>query len=329
MNGVLRLLIYEGYASEKITGELRSVRYLLEHLDRTRFEPLVAVPAHIEALHGTRNAPVPIEVVQPPESLRAYGGAVLRRGLFARVRTAIDVFLYARQLTRFIRERRVDVIYCCSLRAVLLIGLAAAMARRPVMFFVNGQLLNPLLDRLAFVMAQRIVFQCAANRDDRYPFLRRLFRSKFAVVPSGLDLRAIQRLQASARSAEALGIDSRQLNIIVLGLLNPEKGVDVLMRALAPHAARIPNARLWVVGDQLTADFNNYRRELEQLTRELGLTEVVRFTGWRTDALELLASMDILVHPSLSEGMPRAVLEAMALGKAVIATRVNSPRAWQ
>ena len=53
----------------------------------------------------------------------------------------------------------------------------------------------------------------------------------------------------------------------------------------------------------------------------------VVFLGWRWDALEILSLMDVLVHPSLSEGFPRAVLKAMAVGKAVVATRVGAFRA--
>ena len=53
----------------------------------------------------------------------------------------------------------------------------------------------------------------------------------------------------------------------------------------------------------------------------------VVFLGWRWDALEILSLMDVLVHPSLSEGFPQAVRKAMALGKAVVATRVGAFRA--
>jgi len=55
-----------------------------------------------------------------------------------------------------------------------------------------------------------------------------------------------------------------------------------------------------------------------------GLKEHVVFLGWRSDALEVVSLMDIVVHPSLSEGFPNVVLEAMALGKPVVATKVGA-----
>lgn len=325
-NPSIRLLIYESYAFEKVSGELRTVLYLLKYLDRSCFEPLVVLPFMVDAMRAEANRGTRIEVVEPPAALRAYGGALLKRGLLSRFRAALDLLRYTGDVKRTIDACRIDVIYCCSLRAMLLIGLAARLTRRPVLFFVNGRLNNPILDALAFVMASRIVFQCAANRDDRYPFLRRLFRRKLAVVPSGVDLPVVRRLQAAAPSAESLGVDIRNVNFIVLGLLNPEKGVHLLIEAFARHSARLQAVRLWIVGDQLTDDFSDYRRRLETLVHERGLAGVVHFTGWRTDALELLTAMDVLVHPSLSEGMPRAVLEAMALGKAVIASGVGCSR---
>ena len=56
------------------------------------------------------------------------------------------------------------------------------------------------------------------------------------------------------------------------------------------------------------------------------MSKHIIFTGWRTDALQIVALMDILVHPSLSEGFGRTVLEGMALGKPVIASKVGGLR---
>jgi glycosyltransferase involved in cell wall biosynthesis len=324
--GPLRLLIYEGYASEKITGELRTVLYLLQHLDRRQFEPHVVVPCDVPALRETASLTSAMEIVQPPQSLLPYGGTVLNRGVMGRLASMLDLAKYALVMQRYVRKKRIDVIYCCSLRAVLLVGISAFLARRPLLFFVNGRLQNPVLDAIAFALARRIVFQCSANCNDRYPLLRRLFRRKFAVVPSGVDLKRIEAIGAKRMPVPGVDVGAASINVIVLGLLNREKGVDVLLRALARQSHPLQDVRLWVVGDQLTEDFSDYRQQLVKLTRELGLSETVTFLGWRTDALEILASMDVLVHPSLSEGMPRAVLEGMALGKAIIATRVGCTR---
>ena len=65
---------------------------------------------------------------------------------------------------------------------------------------------------------------------------------------------------------------------------------------------------------------------LQLLASELGLGRRVRFLGWRADALSILAAAEVVVHPSLHEALPSAVIEALALGRPVVATDVSSMR---
>lgn len=325
-NSLIKLLVYESYAFQKVGGELRQVKYLLKHLDRTRFETAVVLPFQSDSLRSEALDGTVVSVIEPPLSLQQYGGAILERGVLGRLRSILDLLKYTYRMMRFIRDQSVDVIHCCSIRAVLLIGMAARLSGVPLLFLVNGRLNNPLLDAFAFAVANRIVFQCKANLEDRYPVLRKLFRNKMDVIGEGIDLAVIQCLKSAPPDPAALEVDPEKVNVIVLGFLNPEKGVHYLIDAFAQIRPLVPNVRLWVVGDQLADDVSDYRARLENQVAKLGLGDVVRFTGWRDDALKLLSVMDVLVHPSLSEGMPHAVLEAMALGKGVIATRVGCSR---
>jgi glycosyltransferase involved in cell wall biosynthesis len=91
----------------------------------------------------------------------------------------------------------------------------------------------------------------------------------------------------------------------------------VLLRALPPLVRRFPRLRCLVVGDGPLD--GALRREAEAL----GLAGHCRFTGARPDVADLLAAVDVVVLPSLSEGLPFVLLEAMAVGKPVVATRVG------
>ncbi|HEY0835673.1 MAG TPA: glycosyltransferase family 4 protein [Azospirillum sp.] len=109
------------------------------------------------------------------------------------------------------------------------------------------------------------------------------------------------------------------VHILFLGRLVKLKGINVLLDALASDACRGRPWRLTIAGD---GDLDTYRAQAEAL----GLAGRVTFTGWldQPACRGLLAEADVLVQPSMYEGLPMAVLEAMAHGLAIIATPVGS-----
>ena len=105
-------------------------------------------------------------------------------------------------------------------------------------------------------------------------------------------------------------------HLVAVGRLEPVKGIDLLIKAIADPALR-DSVRLHLVGD------GPVKAELEALVRALGLTDTVSFLGFRADALDLIAHADGLVLSSLHEGIPYVLLEALAVGTPVVATRVG------
>lgn len=95
------------------------------------------------------------------------------------------------------------------------------------------------------------------------------------------------------------------------------EGVKILIRAFKHVSEKFPGSRLLIVGD------GTYRKEIENLVEELGITSHVVFTGFVDNGLIPLSASDIYTHISLQEGFPLAVLEAMSLGKPVIASRTG------
>jgi glycosyltransferase involved in cell wall biosynthesis len=100
------------------------------------------------------------------------------------------------------------------------------------------------------------------------------------------------------------------------------KGHETFLQAAALIAARNPDVHFAIVGD--TKLDHEYREELKRLTTRLGLDHRVIFTGFRLDIPELLAALTIAVSPSLGlEGLSNSLLESMAAGLPVVATRVG------
>jgi glycosyltransferase involved in cell wall biosynthesis len=95
---------------------------------------------------------------------------------------------------------------------------------------------------------------------------------------------------------------------------------------LAQLVDEFPKIRLYFLGDHVIDEYRPYKEELDALIDHYGIGDHVHFTGWRKDALAVMSQMDLVIHPSLSEGFGRAVLESMALGKPVIASAVGGLR---
>jgi glycosyltransferase involved in cell wall biosynthesis len=140
----------------------------------------------------------------------------------------------------------------------------------------------------------------------------RLPERKLRVVPNGIDPAPFARAADPALRARLAGSPDRPL-VFTAARLSPQKGLDVLVSA----AALVPEALFVVAGE------GPERAALEARAEALAVARRVRFLGARDDVPELLAVCDLFVLPSLVEGLPLSVLEAMAAAKPVVATRIG------
>jgi glycosyltransferase involved in cell wall biosynthesis len=134
---------------------------------------------------------------------------------------------------------------------------------------------------------------------------------RIAYIPNGVRAEAPRPARP-----ETLGLPPGPL-VLSLGQLEAVKGHRFLLDAWPDVRRAHPRAGLALAGD------GRCRRQLEARARALDLGDSVVFLGFRSPAAPLLAACDLLVQPSITEGMPNAVLEAMASGKAVVASRVG------
>ena len=136
-------------------------------------------------------------------------------------------------------------------------------------------------------------------------------------IHNGVDLRAVVPTRTTDDVRRELGIDPHALVIGTAGRLSPVKGHAGLLRAARLVLERRPDARFLIVGG------GPLHAELLDQAAKLGIAGACVFSGPRHDVHDLIAAMDIFVLPSLAEGIPMALLEAMALGRPVVATAVG------
>jgi len=137
------------------------------------------------------------------------------------------------------------------------------------------------------------------------------------LVRGGVDIERFDRAKPIQKSE--LGAEGSDRLLVWVGRLDPVKGLEDLLRALVMIRQRF-SAHLVLVGD------GPERSRLEQLITELDLADCVLLMGVRDDVPEILKACDLFVFPSHTEGMPNALLEAMAAGCAIVCTDVPGNR---
>ncbi len=229
------------------------------------------------------------------------------------------------------RRFRPHVVHTHMAKAGFVGRLAALAAVRPRPVIVHtyhghvlegyfGPLGSRVYRRLETLLARRsdcLVGVSQATVDD----LVRLgvaSRDRFRVIPLGLELEPFADLDPGAgrKLRGELGFGDEDVVLSYVGRIVPIKRLDVLLRALAltRDAARL---RLLVIGD------GEQRPRLEALSGELGITDRVRFLGYRRDLTTIASAADMAVLSSANEGTPVSLIEAAAAGAPAVASRVG------
>jgi glycosyltransferase involved in cell wall biosynthesis len=154
---------------------------------------------------------------------------------------------------------------------------------------------------------------------------------KIRYLGNGIDLYRFtpSRSNDAARAAlrEELGIPEAHAPVIgITGRITEEKGFGELAAALSLLHADFPDAHLLVIGGQLSTERDAFQDRLIDFITERDLDAHVTFTGFRNDVPALLGLLDVFVLPSYREGLPRSVLEAMAMELPVVATDIRGCR---
>lgn len=223
-------------------------------------------------------------------------------------------------LARLVRAEGCDIVHAHTPRAALVARLAAAWTRRPLVYHVHSPVgldstrrwanrCNGWVERLSLLGAAAVI--TVSRSLAGYMFCRGVPRERIHVVPNGVPI--VEPLP--------LRLPSAAPTVGMVALFRPRKGLETLLESLAALQKNGKAVRLWAIGRFETAE---YEADIRRLAADLGLNESIEWRGFRSDVRGELAAVDLLVLPSLfGEGLPMVVLEAMAAGVPVVATRVQ------
>jgi glycosyltransferase involved in cell wall biosynthesis len=273
---------------------------------------------------------IPVEIL--PE--RRY--SVIAFPLFIR-----EMIRTRRTLAALVKKYEVDVIQTHLLRSLDFLVLSLQTRAGPLVFWTFHNALFDLredhLDKHKWLLrpkraAHHFFYQLgsriasgliAVSEDVRKAVLDAMPGippEKISVISNRVDVSRYGRCRRRDEIRAALGFGDVEHLMTVVAILKTQKGHAVLLDALAKVAGKHPQLHVLIAGD------GELRPELENRSRELHLESQVHFLGTRKDIPDLLSASDSFVLPSLWEGMPMALIEAMASGLPVVATDVSGTR---
>ena len=236
-------------------------------------------------------------------------------------------------LFRLIRKAKPHIVHTHTSKAGILGRLAAWMARVPVIIHTPhghvfyghfGRSLSRIFLQMERMLGKITHHQIALTPEESNDYLRlRVSKpSNTSVIHSGVDVhRFIKEAKQRARKRKELGIPPDSLVVGYVGWLIPIKGVTYLVTAMTKVLEKHPKSLLVLVGKG--DDKGEEEIKLKEQVEGAGLTDKVHFLGWRPDVDEIMGCFDIFVLPSLNEGMGRVLVEAMAAGLPIVASRVG------
>ena len=297
-------------------GAQRVVHLLCRELRRRGLPAWVTTPDRGAFTERLAAEGFDVRPVRAPRLWRRYGRALEGpAGLLA----ALALPLYWLRCAVAIRAWRPAVVHCNDHRGFLLCGPAARLVGVPVVWHLHGSYESAALTRFCARLASAIVVVSAATASEM-PVLKR-YAAKVIVLHNGIEQLAVDRANADRWLATTPARSSARV-VLTGARINPDKGLDVLLRAAARVVNRHPDVDFLVAG-HVQRGYERHYDELLALRASLGLEQRFHFLGAVDDSAAAWAAACVYCQPSRVEPFGLGVLEAMSAAKPVVISTVG------
>ena len=290
-------------------GAERSLLLLLKHLDRDQWQPHLVCQEGLLA-QAAKDLGVATHIVPMPR---------LRRSLYA----PLHWLRAAHTIASLARQVNAALLVANTVRAALYTAPAAHLARRPFVWHMRDLWLSESqphhlwVDRIGKQLLCATAARVIANSHATAAHLP--CHGQVTVIHNGIEVERYDPRTDGNPFRQRYNIPLDAPLVGTVGRLRPWKGQDRFLRALARVRETVPQAQGVIVGGTPFGVKSAYPLQLRRLADELHLNECVVFTGHLDDVRPALAAMDVFVHPGDPEPFGLVNIEAMAMGKPVVA----------
>lgn len=308
--------LYEDLAKNKLTkrilyvdihgvvwgGGQLSLLGILENIDRKRFLPIVALPYEGDLSERIRSLGIEAEIIP--------FGTVKNINIFATFFSVIKFCL-------FIKRKKIDLVHTNALRATFYAGLAAKISGVPLIWHARDLRATRWVDRLLSSLTTHII-AISEIVAERFPWFIR--GRQISLIYNGIDIEKFKPGLKNTQIMSEFSIDKNMKVIGTVGHLVSRKGQEIFLQVASKILQHLADVKFLVVGEDVHQK-GAHKKELEFLAQELKIKDKVIFTGFRNDIIEMMSVIDVFIFPFKDEAFGRAVIEAMAMAKPVIAYR--------
>jgi glycosyltransferase involved in cell wall biosynthesis len=265
---------------------------------------MVVCPEEGVFVERLRQISIPIEVIPMPQ-IKSFHLPPILSTLF--------------KFRNLIKKRRIDLVHANDLRAALYSGRAARWQEIPFLWHVRVMESGGVAEKLAFSLADKVIVNSQAVGEKFSGWARK--EEKVEVIYNGIDLEEFNPGYRGQNIRKNFNWPRNIPLVGIIGELTPKKGHHYFLEAAAQVLKEIPETKFLIVGSDPPR--RGCGKEIKSLAKKLGLAEKVIFLGYQEEIRDILISLSLLVHCPRWEGFGRVLVEAMACGKPVVATRVG------
>ena len=301
---------------------------LVQGLNRERYRPLIILGSEGPLQNKLRESGVETRVLPIANDVVQTRKDTLGVGSLLRLRAMTHSTGYALRLARVIRQENAALVHTNSLKSDIIGGLAARLARVPVIWHVRDRIETDYLPRSIVLLFRRlcrfvpnyIIANSTATLQTLHLPPSRQASTVYSGVSSERGRVVHDGVAAAAFSQERVEASLHPV-VGLIGRISPWKGQHIFVEMAGLVHVRFPNARFQICGSPLFGE-EAYEAEVRAQVGRLGLEDCVEFLGFRSDVYSVIQKMDIVVHASTTgEPFGQVIVEGMAAGKPVVATR--------